>query len=224
MAVRAAKVQRLCAMNFPYRQLAPFGALRAWAAERGPVRFLEATVRNAFLGADVTESGDLGGLSHLVDAALWLSGEHEPTVVTATFSMHDGCSTTVNLETEAGIIRLNHRPSAEPGIHGHWSLGGQRWEAGLYAGYSPARNGWSISAPRAYVNGEWQDLGPEASPRADTLEPWALAHVATARAFLAAISGANHSTLAGFEQGARVQRVLEAMRRSIGNRPASDRS
>jgi myo-inositol 2-dehydrogenase/D-chiro-inositol 1-dehydrogenase len=72
----AASARAPCAVSFPYRQLAPLRALRRALQERTPLRELDVVVRNAFLrprpfatsGGD--PSGDLGGASHVVDAAL----------------------------------------------------------------------------------------------------------------------------------------------------------
>src|SRR5205823_2281518 len=64
----------LRAVCFPYRFLPPMAALKRWLAGREPAS-LTVTVRNSFAAAPGREaSGDLGGCSHLLDAALWLMG------------------------------------------------------------------------------------------------------------------------------------------------------
>lgn len=196
---RAAKVR--AAVSFPYRTLRPFEVLRAFARE---ARGLEISVRNSFL-AEHDESGDFGGSSHFVDAALWLMRAVPKTVV----AQRTGPALRVLIETDAGAsITIVHRPSPEPGIWGSWSLWGDKWEAGVSAGYRPLLGGWHLEAPRGFHDGVWRDLAPAVSPVPGALEPWAQAHVDTARAFLELIATGAHGPLATFDEGATVQRVL----------------
>jgi predicted dehydrogenase len=209
LARKASAAKGVCAVNFPYRQLEPLKALAKWVRQRGPVRHLEAVIRNAFLGGDMSRSGDLGGASHPIDAALWLMGDGAVTA-TATGGRQ---GLALSLGLPSGSAHLVHRVTIEPGIHGHWALAGDGWEAGFYAGYHPEAGGWRISPPRVFEEGRWRDLAPGDEPRDGEPEPWARAHVRTAEVFLAAVRGEPAFELVGFEQGARVQQVLETARR-----------
>jgi predicted dehydrogenase len=88
--------------------------------------------------------------------------------------------------------------------------GGPGWQASVSAGYEPARGGWSVSPVRVFDDGRGRELGPALEPREEELEPWAAAHVETARHFLAAAQGSPSDRLASFQDGALVQRVLGA--------------
>src|SRR5207249_10812596 len=89
------------------------------------------------------------------------------------------------IEARSGAsLSIVHRPSAEGGIWGSWSLWGDGWEAGVSAGFRPSLGGWHLEPPRGYEAGEWRDLAPGVSTVPGVLEPWAQAHVDTARAFL----------------------------------------
>lgn len=198
--------RRRCAVSFPYRQLPPLVALREWLP---PVRNLEITLRSSFV-QQLERSGDFGGTSHLIDAALWLC-RSEADSVTATIA---GRSVALSLALrEGGTVNLTHRSTIEPGIHGNWSIAGDNFEAGFFAGYQPAVGGWRVSAPRAFVGGAWRDVAQSVEPRAGEREPWAEAHVVAARAFLAGELG----RLASFRDGARVQAVLDAAVRAAGS-------
>ncbi|HEU4534856.1 MAG TPA: Gfo/Idh/MocA family oxidoreductase, partial [Polyangiaceae bacterium] len=77
-------------LSFAFRHLPPLRRLAAWLEGRGPVRRVQAQLRSGFVrpGPDAPgaplrgASGDFGGASHLVDAALWLAGD-EPAWVQA---------------------------------------------------------------------------------------------------------------------------------------------
>jgi predicted dehydrogenase len=65
---------------------------------------------------------------------------------------------------------------------------------------------------RRFEAGAWSDLAPGVEPHPGAPEPWAAAHVETARRFLALVAGTPHAALglASLEEGATVQRVLAA--------------
>jgi myo-inositol 2-dehydrogenase / D-chiro-inositol 1-dehydrogenase len=210
---RAAKAATRCAVSFPYRHLPPLLTLSHWLADRSPVRQIDVTVRSGFLrrvGASEGESGDFGGSSHVIDAALWLAAS-EPIWVQAALDGKPTHSASLQLGLRSGArITLVHRPTIEPGIHGNWALCGEDWEAGFFAGYQPQLGGWRISAPRAFVEGGgWVDVAEGAEPKPGQREPWAEAHVSLARAFLKDGRG-----LAAFADGARVQAVIDGALRS----------
>lgn len=193
-------------VNFPYRQLPPLTALRGWLAGMPPVREVDVVLRSSFIMRTGSEgSGDFGGASHPIDAALWLT-RSRPLWVNASLDGH-ALSLQVGLSSGARLT-LSHRPTAEPGIHGAWAIGGDGWEAGFFAGYQPTLGGWRVSAPRVFVEDAWRDVAAGVEPRHGEREPWAEAHVAAARIFLAA------GALASFRDGAAVQAVLDAADRS----------
>jgi predicted dehydrogenase len=198
----AAASGKATAVSFPYRMLKSFQALRSLAnAPRG----LEVAVRSSFLAGAMDASGDVGGSSHLVDAGLWLM-RAQPEAVVATRA---GQALRLFIEVKGGAaVSIVHRPSAEPGIWGSWSMWGDGWELGLSAGFRPALGGWHLEPVRAYESGAWRDCFPAVSTAPGTLEPWAQAHVDTARAFLGLIAGGGGGALASFSDGATVQRVL----------------
>jgi myo-inositol 2-dehydrogenase / D-chiro-inositol 1-dehydrogenase len=215
--LRAAKQSSVaCAVSFPYRQLVPFRALADWLQGRRIWHIL-VTLRSGFApepqtpsGARVGRSGDFGGLSHVLDAALWLAGSNaEWLQAKLTGRPVHSALLHVGLSSGAGLA-VSHVLCPEPGIHGSWSLLGDDWEVGFTAGYVPAKAGWCISPVRAFERGKWSDLAPGAEPRAGQLEAWAQAHVETARLFLRAASGESGGNLASFEDGAAVQRLLAA--------------
>ncbi len=208
--VRAAwERSAVCAVSFPYRMFPPLQALRAWLHGRR-LRQLSVTVRNGFAAESSTpQSGDFGGASHPVDAALWLAGG-TPAAVYATVR---GGTTALHVELSgAATVFLNHLASPEPGIHGAWSLIGDGFEVGFSASYLPAQGGWHVSPVRAFEGGRWFDVAAGVTPGEGRREPWAQAHVDTARAFLGLLAGGERGSLATFEDGARVQQVFEAAR------------
>lgn len=195
-----------CAVGFPYRQLPPLIGLRAWLMTKGPVRELDVTLRSSFV-TTLEGTGDFGGTSHIIDAALWLT-RGEPDSVFA--SIGDGAIALHVALRGGGRLNLIHRPTAEPGIHGSWSIAGEGWEAGFFGGYQPSVGGWRVSAPRAFIDGGWRDVANGIDPRPHHREPWAEAHVTAARHFLEG----DLARLASFKDGARVQAVLDAAARS----------
>jgi myo-inositol 2-dehydrogenase/D-chiro-inositol 1-dehydrogenase len=201
----------LLAVNFPYRQLAPLRALRRWLRDR-PVRHLVVTVRNGFppeapRPERLGQSGDFGGVSHLLDAALWLAGSPADWI-SAALTGRPAHTALLQLGLRSGATLAVHQLYApEPGIHGGWSLIGDGWEVGFSAGYLPARNGWCLSPVRCFAEGRWIDLAPGDEPNGGS-EPWARAHVDTARLFLARLRGEPAPELATLDDGLEVQRLL----------------
>ena len=228
LVVRARAAARPCAVNFPYRMLPPLRALRAWLSEH-PAHHLVLTMRNSFVpreadepGAWVGRSADWGGLSHLLDAVLWLTGT-SPTWVQASLSGRPVHTAALHVGLSSGaVLVLTHAASPEPGLHGGWTLLGEGWEAGFSGGYVPARGGWCVSPVRCFESGAWRDLAPGLEPQPGVPEPWAAAHVETARRFLAMLGGTPDPELGTVEQGATVQRILAAaMASEAGGRRVS---
>jgi myo-inositol 2-dehydrogenase/D-chiro-inositol 1-dehydrogenase len=207
---------RLCAVNFPYRMLPSFQALRAWLGERPP-RHLIVTLRNGFVrmgGGDsdsfVGASADWDGLSHLLDTVLWLT-RAEPLWIQASLSGRPVHTAALHMGLSSGAVAIiTHAACPEPGLQGGWTLVGQDWEVGLSGGYVPSRSGWCVSPVRCFREGAWTDLAPGLEPRPGEREPWAQAHVETARRFLAALDGAPLVGLATLEEASTVQRLLAA--------------
>lgn len=215
---KARRARRPCAVNFPYRMLPPLRALRAWLTEHR-AHHLVLTMRNSFVPTEVLEPGawvgrsaDFGGVSHLLDAALWLTGA-SPTWVQASLSGRPVHTAALQVGLSSGaVLVLTHAASPEPGLHGGWSLLGGDWEAGFSGGFIPAREGWCVSPVRCFESGAWRDLAPGLEPRPGEREPWAQAHVETARRFLGML-GEPHPVepeLATVEEAATVQRILSA--------------
>jgi myo-inositol 2-dehydrogenase/D-chiro-inositol 1-dehydrogenase len=215
LVARARAASRPCAVNFPYRMLPPLRALKGWLS-RKPLRHLVVTLRNSFVrggGADsgpfMGASADWDGLSHLLDTALWLAGA-SPSWVQASLSGRPVHTAALQVGLSSGaVLVLTHAAAPEPGLHGGWTLLGQDWEAGFSGGYVPSRNGWCVSPVRLFQEGAWMDLAPGLEPRPGEREPWAEAHVETARRFLAALQGAPLE-LATVEEAATVQRLIAA--------------
>jgi len=203
------------AVCFPYRFLPPMAALKRWLAGRAPMS-LTVTVRNSFAAMPGREaSGDLGGCSHLLDAALWLMSA-EPRSVRRTTSGEPPHSATFVLELEGGAhASVSQLAVDEPGIRGEWLLSGDGWHAQVAGGYEPSLGGWKFG-PARVLEREWVELAPAVSP-GESPEPWARAHVETARAFLGAIAGGRFEPLASFTDAAQVSLLLrEKVARSAG--------
>jgi len=221
LARRAREAPTPSAVNFPYRMLPPLRALKHWLEGRA-VRHLVLTLRNGFMpvadelpGAPRTgESGDWGGLSHVIDAALWLTGQ-SPVWVQATLSGRPVHTAALHVGLSSGaVLVLTHVACPEPGIHGGWTLLGRDWEVGFSGGYVPSREGWCISPVRAFEHGVWKDVAPGVEPRSGEPEPWARAHEEGARRFLGLLRGAPRDGLATLDDGATVQEVIAAALRS----------
>lgn len=208
---------RVCAVSFSYRMLPPFTALAAALAARSPVRLIDVSLRSSFIpfgvdleGPRMGASGDFGGASHVVDAALWLA-RGGPAWVDAVLDGRPAHRLTMLLGLDTGgVVHLAHTPSVRPGIWGDWKLFGDDWEAEIEAGYRPDAGGWVVSAARVFEPGRATEVAQGVAPRAGEREPWAEAHAATARAFLEAIGGGDRGALATFADGARVQAVFDA--------------
>ena len=198
-----------CAVNFPYRCLPPVARLQAHLQGRA-VRHVACTIENAFAAAASHASGDMGGVSHLVDAALWLAGG-EPVWVQASIEGRPARSAALHVGVSTGaLLVITQIACSEPGIRGRWLVAGDSWEASFTGGYAPARGGWSVSAVRIADASSTAELAPGALPLPGRREPWAEAHVDTARHFLRAAAGGELAPLASFDQGLAVQRVLAA--------------
>jgi predicted dehydrogenase len=215
---KARGARRPCAVNFPYRMLPPLRALRAWLSEHA-AHHLVITVRTSFVPTEVVEPGayvgrsaDFGGVSHLLDAALWLTGA-SPTWVQASLSGRPVHTAALHVGLSTGaVLVLTHVASPEPGLHGGWSLLGEGWEAGFSGGFVPAREGWCVSPVRCFESGTWRDLAPGLEPRPGEREPWAQAHVETARRFLGMLGDPPRvdPELATVEEAVTVQHLLSA--------------
>ena len=212
---------RVCFVNFPYRMLPPVAAIKSLAAGR-PVRHVACTIRNSFATAATDASGDFGGVSHLVDAALWLGGG-APAWVQASLSGRPVQSVALHIGLASGaLLVVTQIACTEPGIRGSWLVAGDSWEARFEGGYVPARGGWCLSAVSVAESGATSRLGEEIEPVAGRREPWAEAHVGTARHFLAAVAGGDRGPMADFGDGLAVQRVLAAALRSDEQRARID--
>lgn len=221
LVTAAAGRASVCAVNFPYRVLPPLQALASFLRAHGPARAGVVHVRNSFLSrgtgdgddddAMLGAGGDFGGLSHVLDAALWLH-DAPPLAVQAALVGRPVHDVGLLLRLRGGAsLTIAHTASAVPGIAGAWHFVGDDWEARLEGGYVPALGGWSIGPARvARRGGDWHELAPAVAPVAGRREPWAEAHVSTARALLAAIAGEGRGELASLADGARVQRVIAA--------------
>jgi myo-inositol 2-dehydrogenase/D-chiro-inositol 1-dehydrogenase len=209
---------RAAAVSFPYRELPTLRALRAWLIGRPRCSHLGVTVRNGFTRlqppADgwVGDSGDFGGVSHVLDAALWLAGGRARTVQ-ATLVGHPVATAHLQLELNTGAtVGVSHLATQEPGIRGQWTLTGEGWDAAFEAGYRPALGGWKLGEVVVWdaATGKTLVVHPAAVPREGEPEPWAMAHREIARAFLAAVSGEPAPGLASLEHGAHLQEIFAA--------------
>jgi predicted dehydrogenase len=210
---------RPTAVSFPYRMLPSLRALKAWLEER-PVEHLVLTLRTGFVpredgdGPRLGASGDWGGVSHVLDAALWLTGA-APIWVQASLTGRPVHTSALHVGLSSGaVLVLTHAACPEPAIHGGWTLLGQGWEAGFSGGYVPSRGGWCVSPVRGFEDGVWRDIAPGLEPHPSEREPWAQAHVEGARRFLGLLRGEPRDGLATLEDGATVQEVLAAALRS----------
>ncbi|HEU4408854.1 MAG TPA: Gfo/Idh/MocA family oxidoreductase [Polyangiaceae bacterium] len=214
-------------LSFALRMLPPLGRLRAWLEGRPPVRSVQAQLRSGFVrpepaaeGAPLMgASGDFGGASHLVDAALWLAGD-EPAWVQASLTGRPAHDVGLLVGTARGArLHLSHVAAARPSNHCAWGLAGEGWEARFSAGYEPALGGWVVGPVEAFVANErgelgWHEIAPALGPSPGAREPWAEAHVGVARAFLARARGEASAPLATARDGLLVQRVFDAAMRS----------
>lgn len=213
IAKRARTSSRRMSVCFPYRALPTFAALRTAA---GGVRHVAVTVRNSFAAAEgratsgplVGASGDFGGMSHLVDAACWLMGDSPEWVQAALVGRPAHTSAVQVGFARGGLATITQIAASEPGIHGEWVVTGDDWEATLAGGYVPAIGGWRLSPVRLFERGTLRELAPGVEALPGGREPWAEAHVETARRFLAG------NPLATLDDGVLVQGVLAAAAQS----------
>lgn len=215
----------VCAVSFPYRMLPPIAALHRALRERSEVRQVAVVLRSGFLSPqDAGEgdgddeilgaSGDFGGVSHVLDAALWLL-DAQPARVQSVLTGRPVHSAALHVELQGGaVLGITHLAAPEPGIWGRWTLVGRDWEASFAAGYRPELGGWRVGPVQLFSGARWHTIAPELCPQSGAREPWAEAHVETARAFLARMQGAPGGSLATFADGARVQHVIDAAVRS----------
>jgi predicted dehydrogenase len=228
--VAAASRQRslVAATNFPSRFLPAFIAARERFRARPPAQ-LRAVVSSGFAAAEgratdgplLGASGDFGGSSHVIDAALWLLGS-EPAWVHAVMQGRPAHSVELQIGLESGAQAVvSHVASGKPGIWGFWQADGPEEQVRWEAGFVPSVNGWCLTEVVAEGRFGREALCAPQVPSPGQREPWAQAHVDCARAFLEAING-RAPTPATFADGARVQWVLDAAMRSeqLGRRVA----
>lgn len=235
----ARAARQVFGLSFAFRMLPPLRSLAAWIAERGPVRRVQAQLRSGFVRPEPARpgaplmgaSGDFGGASHLVDAALWLAGD-EPAWVQASLEGRPAYSLGLLVGTKrGGHLHLSHLAAARPSNRSHWGLVGEGWEARFSAGYEPSLGGWAVGPVEVFVENDrgetgWRELAPELRPVAGAREPWAEAHVTLARAFLAKVRAVSTDSptgdaagLATARDGLLVQRLFDAaMESEIGGR------
>lgn len=201
------------AVGFPYRMLPEVQGLERFLRASSPVSSLELIFRNGFITGPTTGSGDFGGMSHVIDTALFLVGRRVTRVKALLDSPH-AQSVHLLMEFEGGArAALSHRPTVEPGTWGSWALRGADWEAGFSAGYRPAERSWIVETPRAFRDGRWREVALSRSSAGGGSEPWARAHAETARAFMRVVRGeAWPRELATLADGAAVQRIVDGAR------------
>ena len=117
----------------------------AAAPEQVTVTRVVGNIRNGFLPPGDLEgssrrggTGDFGGVSHVLDCALWLAGEAARTVQAKLVGtpLRD---VTLHLErAPSGHVMLQHLASLAPCIDGQWRLSGEGWEAHWRAGCVPS--------------------------------------------------------------------------------------
>jgi predicted dehydrogenase len=168
LARRAATEGAVAAVSFPYRMLPPFVALWRWLVGR-EVTHLAVTLQTGFVPAQ-GGSGDFGGMSHVVDAALWLA-RGTPRWVQASLSGRPVQSALVHVGLDRGAaLALTHLACADPAIRGAWTLVGPGGKERLDRLSPPAAAGPS---PRPRLRRRpAAELGPALEPR-EELEPWA---------------------------------------------------
>jgi predicted dehydrogenase len=214
---------RAFGVSFAFRMLPPVRRLAAWLEGRRPVRVVQAQLRSGFVRPEAAgpgapmmgASGDFGGASHLVDAALWLAGD-EPAWVHASLEGRPAHGLGLLVGTARGArLHLSHVAAARPSNAGTWGLVGDGWEVRFSAGYEPSAGGWVVGPVEAFEandRGElgWYEVAPAVRPEPGAREPWAEAHVEVARSFLARARGEASAGLATARDGVLVQRVFDA--------------
>lgn len=217
----AAADGRVCAVSFAYRMIPPLVDLQRWLCGRPPGQWLSVALRSSFAAAEgraadgplMGASGDFGGASHVLDAAFWLMGGR-PVWVEATMAGRPAHSLALHIGlSTGGVVAVTHLAAHDPGIIGQWHFIGDGWEARLTGEYRPRLQGWRIGPAEVFA-GAWHEIGPRVEPGPGRVEPWAMAHQHTARAFLGAIAGQSAERLARFDDGAAVQHVFAAAMQS----------
>lgn len=210
--------QQFCTVNFPYRMMSPFIKLDNWIMDHSEPEMLSVTVNNGFADAEgrfekgplMGKSGDFGGISHVIDAALWLMKE-KPIWIQAkligrppyTVLMHIG------LKNNA-IISIQHIATHRPGIDGKWFLYGKNWEAKINAAYDSTVNAWHAGPAQVY-NKKWQLISEKIDKNNCPNEPWANAIIETAKQLVKSIETGNRSShLATFHDAVLVQQIVNA--------------
>jgi myo-inositol 2-dehydrogenase/D-chiro-inositol 1-dehydrogenase len=220
VAAAALRPDLIAAVNFPSRYLPAFAAARERFRARPPEQ-LRALVSSGFAAAEgramdgplLGASGDFGGSSHVIDAALWMLGS-EPAWVQAVLRGRPVHSVELQIGLASGQLAVvSHVASGKPGIWGRWQADGPEEQVHWEAGFVPTLGGWCLTEGVAEGRTGREGLSPPQVPSPGQREPWAQAHVESARAFLAAIER-RAALLAPFADGARVQWVLEAAMRS----------
>ena len=203
------------AVNFPMRWLPPVAALRdaIHTGRLGSLRSVAAVITHGFGVERGTEdglsvSGELGGASHPVDAAFWLA-RGEPDRVTGVFPGGRGGGVSLVASTSrCEAVSVSFCAGHVKGIEGSWRLVGSDAESSFEAGYYPDLGGWSVGPVR--IGSDILADRVASTPGTQGSDPWYQAHVALAKAFIAAVNGEKHPPLPGFLDGARTQRVLVA--------------
>jgi predicted dehydrogenase len=220
------RVEQVFAVSYAFRFLDSMTRLKAWLSSQSPVRRIQASLRSGFVESvdaspDGTPhrlgaSGDFGGLSHGIDAALWLADDR-PRTVQAHLQGFPAHSVGLLIETTRGVaIHLSHLAVSHPSNPGSWVLAGDDWKVRFEAGYRPDAHGWIVSPVEAFWRGHLERtvLVNQVSPIPGQREPWAQAHVEVARAMCARIRGTKESPLPTGAEAFQTQLVLDAALRS----------
>ena len=222
LVAAAAQAKVVCATAFAYRHIGVLRQLHNWLRQRPAPHWLSISVANSFASAEgfnhhrdgplMGQSGDFGGVSHLLDASLWLMAG-EPRWLQALLVGRPCHSIGLQLMlNHGGVVHLNQFVGHEPGIHGHWQLAGEGWEVRFNAAYLPGLHSWRLGPIQCWQQGQWQPLAPQVEAGPSQAEPWFEGNLGTARAFLAAIGGQpqHRDDLVSFADAARVQRLFAA--------------
>lgn len=205
----------VCAVNFPSRFLPPFQRLRKEIQPSGLKEYthemLHGFGRETIADDPLGPSAEFGGASHIVDLALWILGT-EVRLQRAAYPDGPGSGIIMDLVSNCSTrVRLAQLAVEMKGSWGRWrgvDVGGE-WS--LEAGYVPDAGGWCLSA----LCRNDEELCPASTPQNGGADPWWLAHCAIAHAMLTAVRGGPHGDLATFQDGARVQVLLEESARHL---------
>lgn len=210
--------KRIFAVNFPYRMMPPMQQLRDWIHTDQKPEQLIINVSNGFAGAYERQydgpisgtSADFGGVSHFIDAALWIM-KSEPAWVQATLIGRPAYSAMFQIGLESGgTIVINHIAALKPGIDCSWRIFSKNFETLLDSVYSKELDSWKIGPAKAYTH-DWNEISEYIGPETNNLEPWAWSHDQTARLFLESIDKKTRNPLlASFKDGAIAQQIIDA--------------